>query len=409
MVHRRELVEQTSQTFAAMGIPHGLIVSGAAPCYELPVQIASVYTLAHRLGDGLHPDLLICDECHHSTAGTYKAILDQWPSMYVLGVTATPQRTDGTGLSDVFQSMVEGPTANDLIRMGNLSQEKAYTLPSSARIDRSKFRIRHGDYVMDDVAKAMDDANIFGDIIGHYQKLIPGKRAICYCITREYSAKLAERFRAAGIPSTHVDCKTPKKEREKAVSDFREGRVSVLCNVDLFGEGFDVPAMDAVILARPTASLILHIQQTMRCMRPDPAHPDKTAIILDHVGNIQKHGLPEMDRAWSLESKKRKQAAPPVKTCPQCYLTVAASVKACPACGYVWPQDDDEGDKRRKAVEDETVALVRVDPHAKFLRRMRVAGMLEKASTMQDLYNIAAYAGYKPGWAYYQAKARGIR
>ena len=417
MVHRRELIEQTSKTFSAMGIPHGLIASGVEPVYELPVQIASVQTLARRLGDNICPNLIICDECHHATASTYRSIMDNWPEAFVVGVTATPQRTDGKGLGDIFKSMVIGPTAMELIEWGNLAPEMTYSLPTGSKINRSSFRKSHGDYVAADVEKAMMDANVFGDIVEHYRRLTPGSQAICYCITREYSRILTERFEAAGIPAAHVDCKTGRKDREKAIEGFRRGDIRVLCNVDLFGEGFDVPAVGVVILARPTASLILHIQQTMRAMRADPKEPGKRAIILDHVGNVKLHGLPEMDREWSLDDRKAKSSKPPaLKECPQCYRTVSAAVRKCPECGYEWPQADDEAEPARQAREDTSVDLELYGEsemlrknHEAFLRKMRVPELLKKAKTMQDLYNIAAYAGYKPGWAYYRAKAMGIR
>ena len=417
IVHRRELIEQTSKTFSAMGIPHGLIASGMEPVYELPVQIASVQTLARRLGDNINPDLIICDECHHATASTYRSIADTWPQAFMVGVTATPQRTDGKGLGDVFQSLVIGPTALDLIKWGNLAPEVTYSLPTNTKINRAAFRKSHGDYVSGDVERAMMEANVFGDIVEHYQRLTPGRQAICYCITRKYSQVMAERFEAAGIPAAHVDCKTGKADREKAIEGFRKGAIKVLCNVDLFGEGFDVPAVGVVILARPTASLILHIQQTMRAMRADPNEPGKRAIILDHVGNMAMHDLPEINRTWSLDDRKAKASKPaPLKTCPECYLTVSAAIRTCPGCGYEWPRDAEEDNAARQAKEDKSVELVLYGEsemleqnHAAFMRKLRVAEMIKQARTMQDLQNIARYAGYKPGWAYYRAKAMGIR
>jgi superfamily II DNA or RNA helicase len=335
----------------------------------------------------------------------------------MVGVTATPQRTDGKGLGDVFQSLVIGPTALDLIKWGNLAPEMTYSLPTSAKINRAAFRKSHGDYVSGDVERAMMEANVFGDIVEHYQRLTPGRQAICYCITRSYSQAMAERFEAAGIPAAHVDCKTGRKDREKAIESFRRGETKVLCNVDLFGEGFDVPAVGVVILARPTASLILHIQQTMRAMRADPKEPGKRAIILDHVGNMAMHDLPEIDRTWSLDDRKAKGGKPAsLKTCPECYLTVSAAVRKCPGCGYEWPKEADEENPIRQAKEDKSVDLVLYGEsemleqnHAAFMRKLRVPEMLKQARTMQDLQNIARYAGYKPGWAYYRAKAMGIR
>lgn len=158
-----------------------------------------------------------------------------------------------------------------------------------------------------------------------------------YCSSIATSEGTAAAFREQGINAMHLDGTTPQAQRQAAVEGFRRGEVTVLCNVDLFGEGFDVPDCDCVVLMRPTKSLTLHIQQSMRSMRTNPNNPDKVALILDHVGNFTRHGLPDDVREWSLESKaKKKKQELSVKQCPVCFAVVKSAVTECPLCHYVW-------------------------------------------------------------------------
>ncbi|WP_259455663.1 DEAD/DEAH box helicase, partial [Listeria monocytogenes] len=168
---------------------------------------------------------------------------------------------------------------------------------------------------------------IWGDVIKHYQKLANEEQAILYASSIYQSEKMAASFEQVGITAAHIDGKTPKAERDHIIQQFRNGEIKVLCNLDLIGEGFDVPDCSTVIMLRPTQSLSLYIQQSMRGMR---YRTGKTAIIIDHVGNVNRFGLPDMERKWSLEAKKgsnSNKAEAPVKICPDCFMTVLSSSK----------------------------------------------------------------------------------
>lgn len=397
MVHRQELIEQTSATFTAMGIRHGLIAAGAAKEYDLPVQIASVQTLIHRLSQVQAPDLLICDECHHIVANTYRKIVDQFSSSYVLGVTATPERIGGQGLGEIFQSLVLGPSAADLIAAGNLTPYDYYAPPT--KFDPAAAHVRFGEYVKNDLLRQMDDADVIGDIVKNYKNLADGKRAICYCINRAHSEHIAESFRAAGIPALHIDGETHKAVRARAIEDFRTGRLQILCNAELLGEGFDVPAMEAVILARPTASLTLYIQQSMRPLRPDPKNPEKRAVIIDHVGNVFRHGMPDEEREWSLETKKRKPRAMAIKVCPACYTAVPSTARTCP-CGHVFAAAPEE----RKITETDGT-LKKIEAIQRKERRQEVG----RARSVADLTEIAIKRGYSLRWVSRMADIKRLR
>ena len=337
-VHRHELIEQTSKTFTDLDIPHGIIAADKKMYLNLPVQIASVQTLANRLDIIPAPDFLICDECHHILANSYKKILDAFPDAYLLGVTATPLRMGGITLSDVFTSMVQSLSVNQLIKLGNLTPFR-YFAPDSG-VDLSNVKIERGDFSKKGLEFVMSNNHITGGIVDKYLKFANGLSAICYCVGVNHSKIVADAFSRAGIPAAHCDGDTDKKERAQIVDAFRRGDIKVLCNADLFGEGFDVPACQAVILARPTQSLTLFIQQSMRAMRPDPCDPDKVAVIIDHVQNYRRHGFPNDFHEWSLEPNQIK-----LVTCPNCGEKITPVIdsvlkrKKCPDCGFIFPKN----------------------------------------------------------------------
>ena len=426
-VHRQELIRQTSETFDCLGIPHGIICAGVKEQLDLPVQIASVQTLAKRLKKVPAPDFLICDECHHILAETYKRILNAYPEAYLLGVTATPQRMGGITLHDVFTSMVKGPTVDELIKLGNLTDFNYYA--PATKIDLKSVKVKFGEYVNSDLAKVMEDNHIIGSIVDNYKKFADGKSAICYCVNVRHSMKVCDSFLDAGISAAHVDGVTPAVNRERIVEDFRLGKIKVLCNAELFSEGFDVPNMQAVILARPTKSLTLFIQQALRPMRPDPNDPNKVAIILDHVQNYLRHGLPNMNHNWSLNPNPPKgNFAAPLKECPECNLVVPFGTHVCPECGYEFVTEED----KEARLEEYNGVLIHVKkeiapPVKPPTKKQRVTHApttpedfmkiakekdykvgwvaikaLEHAKSYEDCVHIAQVCGYKKGWAYYR-------
>ena len=328
MVHRHELIEQTSDTFHKLGIEHGIIAAGSPKEYDYPVQVASVQTLKRRLKEVPPPDLLICDECHHILADSYMKIVEEWEP-FLLGVTATPERLGGITLHDAFETMVIGPSVKQLISMGNLTPFEIYSAPF--KVDFKKMRTDNfGDFRADDMSNLLDRQNIIGDVVKNYQLYANNTQAIVYCINVRHSKHVAEAFRESGIRAAHVDGDTPKVERNEIIENFRNKNIQVLCNAELFGEGFDVPNMECVILARPTQSLTLYIQQSMRVMRPDPDNPDKKAIIIDHVENIKRFKAPDEDREWTLDPNKEKGVGEsPEKTCPECGRLISLATRTC--------------------------------------------------------------------------------
>lgn len=398
LAHRKELVDQASQTFHALDIPHGMISKGHVSDANALVQVASVQTIARRYRDLPPPKLIVFDECHHIGAAQYDAIYHAFPGARILGLTATPWRLDGQGLGKWFSHMVSGPSVADLIEGGSLSP---YRLFAPASPDLAGIKTAAGDYQRGALAQAMDKPAIVGDAIGHYVRLCPGKRAVAFAAGVENSKHIAAQFCAAGIAAEHVDGSMSAFERDGAVDRFRRGETLVLSNSDLFGEGFDVPAIEAAILLRPTKSLSLYLQQVGRALRPQPG---KTAIILDHAGNSFRHGLPDDDREWSLECREKRAKAEAaevtVRQCSECFF-VYRPVPKCPNCGHVEPVRVRE----IEVVEGSLEEVARPEKRELF----REQG---KANSLDALIDLGRQRGYKnPAfwaqrvWASRQARA----
>lgn len=310
LVHRKELREQTETTFRRYGVNMELCTVGM------------VQTLTNR--EMPPPDLIIMDENHHVYAASYIRILERFPDTYVVGLTATPARLNDGGLGKINDDLIIGPSVTELIKQGHLAPYRYFSHVSA---DTSQLQIQRGEFVADEVNRLMGQDYIYGNAVEDYIRYGLCK-TIVYCSGIANSQATAGAFRSAGISAVHVDGKTPKGQREEIMEDFRTGQIKVLCNVDLVSEGFDVPDCDSCILLRPTMSLTLHIQQSMRCMRPMPG---KTAIILDMVENFKRHGLPSTPRAWNLDYTPDPEGEAVV--CENCSAVYDGGTIRCEQCG----------------------------------------------------------------------------
>jgi superfamily II DNA or RNA helicase len=265
-----------------------------------------------------------------------------------------------------------------------------------------------GDYAREELAEAADRPSITGCAIDHYQRIAAGLPAVVFCVSIKHSRHVVEQFRAAGIVAQHVDGETPTMERDEAIRRFANGDIQVLSNVDLFGEGFDVPEISCVILLRPTQSLTLFLQSIGRAMRPAPGKDE--AIILDHAGNVMRHGLPDDIREWDLRGRKQGAASQecPVKICPGCFLTVPAAVTKCPDCEHVFVNGDGgrEVAQREGQLEEIDIEAFRRDQERRAERRRQ--GM---ARSEEELVAIGESRGYKRPrlWARHVLIARARR
>ena len=273
IVHRAELMKQANDTLERYGIP------------KKNIEVYMVQSLAHKLNKIYEiPDLIIVDECQHSSSVTYKKIIDKYPDAYILGLSATPTRLTGKPLGDVYETIVSEITAKQLINMKYLADYDYYA--PELDIDLGNVKMQAGDYNVQDIDNIMSKSKIFGDIIKTYKKIADNKKTILYCANIDYSKKMEKLFTENGYNIKHFDGTTSEKERKKIVEDFRNNKIQMLTNVDLIGEGFDVPDCECVLLLRPTQSLNLFIQSSTRCLR---RNGDKRAIIIDFVNNVQRH------------------------------------------------------------------------------------------------------------------------
>lgn len=386
IVHRKELCEQIIRTFLWWGVDMQF------------VRVMMVQTACNRLHKIPVPALIITDENHHSKASSYRKIYDAFPQAYRVGVTATPVRLDGSGLIDVNDDLVIGVSAKWLIENHCLAPYDYY---APAVADLSTVKVHRGEFDAKSAEKIMLESKVYGDVISYYRKFADGLQAVCYCTTVKHSQAMAAQFNAAGIDAAHIDGQMKKAERAEIVEKFRRGAIDVLCNVDLISEGFDVPDCSCVIMLRPTQSLTLFIQQSMRCMR---YRAGKRAVILDHVGNYARHGMPDDDREWTLEGKPKrrgvKQDTVPEErytTCTNCFAVIAGDVQTCPYCGKEIEK------KQRKAIEQEqNTELVKITG---FTVNTKTPA---ECRSYAELLEYAKMMGYKPGWAYFQAKQRGL-
>lgn len=395
VVHRRELVLQSVRTFAEAGVPHGIVAAGFMEDRRQLVQIGSIQTLARRHQRLRRPAFIIWDEAHHIAAKSWSDIAAAFPEAFHVGLTATPERLDGTGLDQWFDAMVTGPSVTDLIEQKFLSP---YRLYAPSNVNLAGVHTRMGDFVTGEVETLMDRPTITGDAIKEYQRRAAGKRAVVFCVSVAHSKHVAAQFNAAGIRAAHVDGETDTLERDAAVALFQKGQIQVLTNVELFGEGFDLPALEVSILLRPTQSLGLYLQQVGRALRPSPGKD--CALILDHVGNCERHGLPDEPREWSLAGrdarKKNSENGPSVRICPKCFAAQFPG-PACRFCGHVY-----EVKGRQVDVVDGELSEIDVER----IRRERFRAQRReqaKCESLKELEELGKARGYKRPqmWAKY--------
>ncbi len=395
VVHRRELLRQSVTTLTeSADLSVGIVSAGVRLDPREQVQVCGIQSLVRRMGRLSDPDVIVWDECHHVASKSWAAIAARYDKAVHVGLTATPQRLDGKGLGAWFDDLLLGPSVTDLIAQGYLAPYRLIAPPSN--LDLSHVHTVAGDYNKHEAAAAMTSSTVMGDALREYQARASGLRALLFLWSIDASQQTVLRFREAGIAAAHVDGTTPERERDRLMADFRSGTLKVLSNVDLVSEGFDVPAIDAVFLLRPTESLGLYLQQVGRALRPYPGKSH--ALIFDHVANYTRHGLPDDARAWSLDGKAAKATnALKVKTCPTCYAIISAFDSECEYCGHVFAR---EGPRELEQLDGD---LVEVDVIALRLARAREEG---SCRTLEDLQALGRARGYKPGWATFLWQAR---
>lgn len=403
LVHRREILDQTITTFKKQKVDLNLTTLGM------------VQTLTRHIENIPEPKLIIVDEGHRALAKSYQRILNKFPKAIVLLFTATPHRTGRMQLDQIADDIIVGQSIHELTDKGFLAPFRYFQPPNDFDSKLLK-RSSTGDYTAESMQQAMS-TKIFGHIVKQYKRIASGMQAVVYTYSIDSAVEIARKFNSEGISAIEVNGTTSKEKRDLAVRKFREQEIKILVNVNLFTEGVDLPNVDCVIMARPTASLALYLQFSMRCLNP---RPGKTAIIIDHANNFKAFGYPDDDRDWKQAIKSGKQKSKSlltdpglsIITCDYCFAVVKASeVKdgECPICGK--PIKVHEA----KPVSD--VDLVEATKERQRLIKEIVKNNLLKkvanksVSELHSLKELQAYAklhGYKPGWAWFQAKRKGL-
>lgn len=381
-VDRVEVLQQTSDgTFGGV-CPDGFV-------YNVETTGTHTYT-----ANGI-----LVHNCHHASANTYQTVIKRWQKTKILGLTATPCRLDGRGLNDIFEAMVLGPTVGWLISNGYLAKPVYYAPAKS--VDLSGVHITAGDFNKHELEETFDKPTITGDAVAHYKKLAGDRQAICFCVSLAHSAHVVESFTAAGVRCEGIDGTMHRTRRRSVMDQFRVGETRVLVSVDLIGEGVDVPAVGAAILLRPTASLGLHLQQIGRALRIADGKPN--AIILDHAGNLLRHGLAETEREWTLEGRKKgerrkKDEEPACRQCEKCFRIFDGD--KCPECGTV-------REAKPREIEQRSGELRVLTPEEiQMLAKRKEVG---RARSLAGLLAIEKARGYKPGWAQHVFASRNRR
>lgn len=323
-VHRRELLEQAYETLKKEGIIASVIMRrDRRELRKALVYVATVQTLIRR------PKLpnfkfIFVDEAHLSISKTWFKLFERVPNAYVLGLTATPIRMDGKGLNNYYQNLVEISNIDKLTSLRHLVPARVFA-PVQPNLKGIPKRL--GDFDKTLLESTMK--KVSGDIVKTWLELSKGRKTICFAVSISHAEQIANEFINAGIKADVVSGADPK--RDQKIQDFRDGKIEILCNALLLSEGWDCPEIETVILARPTLSLALYLQQIGRGLRP---YPDKGyLLVLDHAGNALRHGLPSDIREWNLLGAVYKPETEYwyVSICSTCFATYRGD--ACDNCG----------------------------------------------------------------------------
>lgn len=403
LIHRKEVLDQAVKTFKEQGVNPNLLTAGM------------VQTLTRRVDKLPTPSVILVDEAHHALAKSYQRILNKFPKAIVLLFTATPHRTGRMQLDQIADDIIVGQSIHELTDKGFLAPFRYFQPPNDFNSKLLK-RGSTGDFTNESMQEAMS-SKIYGHIVKQYKRIANGMQAVVYTYSVESAHYIAAEFNEAGITARSVNGKTPQDMRDHIVKMFRDQRIKILVNVNLFTEGVDLPNVDCVIMARPTASLALYLQFSMRCLNP---RPGKTAIIIDHANNFKTFGYPDDDRDWKQAIKSGKQKSKTlltdpglsIVTCDYCFAVVKASeVKdgKCPICGKpikvheakpVSDVDLVEASKERQKVIHE---IVKSD-----LLKSVATKSVGELHSLRELQAYAKLHSYKPGWAWFMAKRKGL-
>lgn len=386
LVHRDILVAQTADKLKKMGLDPGFIKAGWEENRSSLIQIASVQTLAQRTWWREYcADVILLDECHIlGWATTVRQMMTEvYPSSIYIGMTASPWRlSKREGMADVFDALIAAPMPHELIDQGYLVKPSYYGLeqPNLEEVETVA-----GEFNEQQLASACDQPELVEQIVTEWQRLAWGRRTIIFAVNVQHSQHICEAFSSRGIPAAHVDGTTPIKQRNVIYQQLAAGDILILSSCQCLTEGFDVCAVSAVVLARPTQSKALFFQMVGRGLRLSPETEKLDCIVIDQSGNVNRHGFIEDLKTVSLKAGKLSaDDVAPKKVCPEanggCGAIVFAFQKQCQFCGYQFLRVE-------KEVSVQTLKQLLSDEDKKRLQFYQIK--------IQQAYR----NGYAPGWA----------
>ena len=390
MAHRSELIYQCSEKLDWLNVFHGIIMGKNNPQSSARCHVASVQTLVNR--NLPEPQIIIIDECHHARAATYEKIIVRYPNAIVIGLTATPARTDGKGLGHIFETIIDVISYNQLIEQNFLVPFKIF---EPTEIDFTGVRTVGGDFNKKQAHEKMKQSTVYGDVLDHWKRLASDRSTLLFAANVQDSINFRDAFLSLGVVAAHVDGKTKTEERKKIFNGFRKGKIQVLTNVGVATEGTDLPCASCISLAAPTKSLVLHHQMVGRGLRIHPESGKQDCLILDHVGNHKRLGWIDDDIEWTLSDSKRAinkttsgPTAPSIRLCPECYLSMRGGSNKCERCGYNFPV-------KKRELKTVDAQLKEATRTGKRVYRVRDDELTYYAKmVMKGVDN-----GYKPGYA----------
>jgi superfamily II DNA or RNA helicase len=406
VVRGKKLVSQASERLARENVPHG-VQMGNHPKYapERYVQVCSITTL-HKRKTAPKADLVIIDECHFGTAPEFHWLVEQYPKAFILGVTATPYCTKP--LKHLADKVVSPIPILEVIKQGFLVDARYY---APSKPDLSGVRIRAGDYVEADLDRVMSRSKIIGDIVENYRKFSDGLSALCFCVSVAHATLVSDQFNQSGIKSTVLHAGSPDSIRDEAITGLKTGDPIVICNVGVMGVGVDIPWLRTIIMARPTKSLNLYLQQIGRGTRP---YKDKNHfLVLDHAGNVEQHGFMTDEREPSLDGSIVGKG-PPIKTCKKCFaiFPVKNNPVACPSCCKEWREALGDVAPRKLIPDTKPGELVEIRQQDALKKSIQVSNEIALEAIQRIRFHLTENSTriksdgqpYSPWAAYYQTQ-----
>lgn len=382
IVRGRKLVDQCHKRLQRENVPHGVMMAGHwnyKP--NEPIQICSVDTLRSR---GLYPpfDLIVLDEAHFAISKTYKDFISQYPNAYLLPVTATPYTEQS--LTHIADVVVKPISFQQLVDEGYLVPP-VYFAPSPVDVSNVGVSRSTKDYIVAELEDIINQNKIVGDLVQTWKKFAENRPTLIFAVSIKHSRHIEQMFNEAGIKTLHCDADSSDDERDGAIRLLEEGHIQCITNVGIFCTGVDIPKVSCIVMARPTKSYNLYVQQAGRGSRVSKGKDN--FLVLDNAGNVLRHGFIQDEREVDLNGKE-KQEIVQIKICEVCYGAFRRNESKCPHCGAEKTQAEKEREIKEEAGE---LARIERENHLTEFKRLQ---------------RVRKEKQFKRGWIYHQMKAK---